>query len=187
LGIVTRVTLDIQPAFEMRQDTFEGLRWTTVLSDFDAVMSAGYSVSLLTLWSGPTVTRLWIKTRLVDAAPEAAVASHLGATPAGRPWDSATPEVMQQLNPVGIPGAWFERLPHFRSDAEPRPTGHLQSEYLVPRPWRRRQSPSCASSAIASTAICGLPKSAVWQGTGCGLAPPTALTASVFIFLGRGA
>jgi hypothetical protein len=26
LGIVTRVTLDIQPAFEMRQDTFEGLR-----------------------------------------------------------------------------------------------------------------------------------------------------------------
>jgi alditol oxidase len=38
LGIVTRVTLDIQPKFEMRQDAFEGLPWLTVLSDFDAVM-----------------------------------------------------------------------------------------------------------------------------------------------------
>jgi xylitol oxidase len=53
LGIVTRVTLNIQPEFEMRQDAFEGLPWGTVLSDFDAVMSAGYSVSLMTSWSGP--------------------------------------------------------------------------------------------------------------------------------------
>ena len=137
LGIVTRVTLDIQPEFEMRQDTFEGLPWTTVLSDFDAVMSAGYSVSLLTSWSGPTVTRLWIKTRLVDGAPETVAAAHLGATPAGQPWTSATPEamqqLMQQLNPVGSPGWWFERLPHFRSGAKPGPAGHLQSEYMVPR------------------------------------------------------
>lgn len=133
LGIVTRVTLDIQPEFEMRQDTFEGLPWTTVLSDFDAVMSAGYSVSLLTSWSGPTVTRLWIKTRLVDGAPEMVTASHLGATPASPLWADAPPEAMQQLNPVGFPGSWFERLPHFRSDAEPGPAGHMQSEYMVPR------------------------------------------------------
>ena len=44
LGIVTRVTLDIQPTFEMRQDAFEGLPWSTLLSHFDTVMSAGYSV-----------------------------------------------------------------------------------------------------------------------------------------------
>ena len=50
-GIVTRVTLDIEPEFEMRQDAFEGLRWATLLADFDAVMSAGYSVSLMTPWS----------------------------------------------------------------------------------------------------------------------------------------
>jgi xylitol oxidase len=31
LGIVTRVTLNIQPEFEMRQDAFEGLPWLTVL------------------------------------------------------------------------------------------------------------------------------------------------------------
>jgi alditol oxidase len=45
LGIATRVTLEIQPEYEMRQDAFEGLRWATLLSDFDAVMSAGYSDS----------------------------------------------------------------------------------------------------------------------------------------------
>ena len=58
LGIVVRVALGIEPKFEIRQDVFEGLPWATVLSDFDDIMAAGYSVSLLTSWSGPTVTRL---------------------------------------------------------------------------------------------------------------------------------
>jgi xylitol oxidase len=78
-GVVTRVTLDIQPSFDMRQDAFEGLAWETVLSSFDAVMSAGYSVSLMTMWSASTVTRLWIKTRLASGEPEAVSAAHLQA------------------------------------------------------------------------------------------------------------
>jgi len=41
LGIVTRVTLDIEPAFTM-QDAFEGLTWTSLLAELHAVMSAGY-------------------------------------------------------------------------------------------------------------------------------------------------
>jgi alditol oxidase len=41
LGIVTRVTLDIEPAFTIRQDAFEGLEWAALLGDLDAVMSAG--------------------------------------------------------------------------------------------------------------------------------------------------
>jgi xylitol oxidase len=83
-GIVTRVTLDIQPSFDLRQDAFEGLPWETVLSNFDAVMSGGYSVSLMTIWSAPTVTGLWIKTRLVGGWPETISAAHLGAAPAIR-------------------------------------------------------------------------------------------------------
>ena len=133
LGVVTRVALDIQPDFEIRQDAFEGLPWRTVLSDFDAVMSAGYSVSLMTSWSGPTVTRLWIKTRLVDGAQETVSGSHLDATPTAYPSPVATPEVMQRLNPFGAPGPWSERLPHFRPEVVPGPAGHLQSEYMVPR------------------------------------------------------
>jgi xylitol oxidase len=133
LGVVTRVTLDIQPEFEMRQDAFEGLQWATLMSDFEAVMSAGYSVSLMTSWSGPTVSRLWIKMRLVDGAKENVSATHLGAAPAAQPSAVATPEVMQRLYPFGVAGPWSERLPHFRPDVVPGPAGHLQSEYLVPR------------------------------------------------------
>jgi len=133
LGVVTRVTLDIQPEFGMRQDAFEGLPWRTVLSDFDAVMSTGYSVSLMTSWSGPAVTRLWIKTRLVDRAPGTVSVAHLGAAPAAQPSAVATPEVMQRLYPFGVPGPWSKRLPHFRPEVAPGPAGHLQSEYMVPR------------------------------------------------------
>ena len=52
LGIVTRVTLDIQPAFDVRQFVYENLPWTSVLENFDAVMSSAYSVSLFTNWQG---------------------------------------------------------------------------------------------------------------------------------------
>jgi alditol oxidase len=103
------------------------------MSDFEAVMSAGYSVSLMTSWSGPAVSRLWIKMRLVDGAKENVSATHLGAAPAAQPSAVATPEVMQRLYPFGVAGPWSERLPHFRPDVVPGPAGHLQSEYLVPR------------------------------------------------------
>jgi alditol oxidase len=133
LGIVTRVTLDIQPEFEMRQDPFEGLLWDTVVSDFDAVMSAGYSVSLMTSWSEPSVTRLWIKTHLALGAQEAAPMAHLGAVPAAHPSARPSPEALQRLYPFGAPGPRFERLPHFRPEAELWPPGHLRGEYMVPR------------------------------------------------------
>jgi xylitol oxidase len=34
---------------------------------------------------------------------------------------------------LGVPGPWFERLPHFRPDFTPSSGEELQSEYLVPR------------------------------------------------------
>jgi len=110
LGIVTRVTLDIEPAFSMRQDAFEGLAWAALLADLDAVMSAGYSVSLMTSWSGPAVSRWWIKTRLEDGAPDAMPAARLGTAPTAQPSLRATPEAIQRLNPFGIAGPWSERL-----------------------------------------------------------------------------
>jgi xylitol oxidase len=141
LGIVTRVTLDIEPAFTMRQDAFEGLPWATLLAELDAVMSAGYSVSLFTTWSGPTVTRWWIKTRLEDGTPDAMPAARFGAALAAHPPLLATEEAMQRINPFGVAGPWSERLPHFRLDVEPNPARNLQSEYMVPR--------AQASTAIA--------------------------------------
>ena len=132
-GIVTRVTLDIQPSFDMRQDAFEGLPWETVLSNFDAVTSAGYSVSLMTMWSAPSVTRLWIKTRLVGPEPETVSAVHLGASPAAQATVNTAPDAIRRLTAFGVSGPWSERLPHFRADVEPALAPHLQSEYMVPR------------------------------------------------------
>jgi xylitol oxidase len=132
-GIVTRVTLDIQPSFDMRQDAFEGLAWETVLSNFDAVMSSGYSVSLMTMWSAPTVTRLWVKTWLASGEPETLLTAHLGARPAEQATVNTAPDAIQRLYPFGVPGPWSERLPHFRADKEPALAAHLQSEYMVPR------------------------------------------------------
>jgi len=132
-GIVTRVTLDIQPSFDLRQDAFEGLSWETVLSSLGAVMSAGYSVSLMTMWSAPAVTRLWIKTQCVGGGPETVSAAHLGATLAARATVNTAPDAMRRLTAFGAPGPWSERLPHFRADEEPALAAHLQSEYMVPR------------------------------------------------------
>jgi hypothetical protein len=97
-------------------------------------MSAGYSVSLMTSWSGPTVTRWWIKTRLGDEDRQARPPAHLGVVLAAQPSARVTPESLQRLNPFGAAGAWFERLPHFRPDVEPGPAGHLQSEYIEDMP-----------------------------------------------------
>jgi hypothetical protein len=152
-GIVTQVTIDIEPDFAMRQDAYEGLAWAVLLDDFDAVMAAGYSVSLMTMWSGPAVTRQWIKTRLADGVPETVSAAHLGAVPAARPSAVAALEVMLRFNPFGLPGPWSKRLPHFRTDVIPGPAGHLQSEYILPRARRRRRSHSCVRSATGSTGM----------------------------------
>ena len=33
---------------------------------------------------------------------------------------------------LGVPGRWFERLPHFRPEFTPSAGNELQSEYLLP-------------------------------------------------------
>ncbi|TDC99833.1 FAD-binding protein, partial [Nonomuraea deserti] len=57
LGVVTSLTLDLVPAFELRQYVREGLP-VEALGDFDEIMASGYSVSLFTDWRD---TRVWLK------------------------------------------------------------------------------------------------------------------------------
>src|SRR5699024_6407609 len=47
LGVATALTLDLQPAYEVRQDVYLDLPFEQ-LDDFDDVMAEGYSVSLFT-------------------------------------------------------------------------------------------------------------------------------------------
>ncbi|WP_427136322.1 FAD-binding protein [Pseudarthrobacter sp. S9] len=135
LGIVTRVTLDIEPTFDVRQDVFENLPWSQVLENFDDVTSSAYSVSLFTDWRGDTVGQAWLKSRIADGeVPLRGRSEFFGGTPAtearhilpGVSADSCT----QQL---GVPGPWSDRLAHFRMAFTPSSGEELQSEYIVPR------------------------------------------------------
>ena len=132
LGAVTRVTLDAEPAYQVRQRTFEGLAWARLFDHLDEVTSAGYSVSLFTRW-GPTVEQVWVKSRVGDA-PEEVRGELFGAVAATR---ERHPIV--ELDPVnctrqlGVPGPWSDRLPHFRMGFTPSSGEELQSEYHLPR------------------------------------------------------
>jgi xylitol oxidase len=131
-GVVTRVALDVELSFEIRQDAFAGLPWTGLLANFDTIMAAAYSVSLMTMWTESTVNRLWLKTRLVDGEPSQVTAAQFGAS-AAAPASPGAINVDDSLTPFGAPGPWSERLCHFRPDCEPGPVAQIQSEYMLPR------------------------------------------------------
>ncbi|WP_336213746.1 FAD-binding protein [Nonomuraea sp. LPB2021202275-12-8] len=124
LGIVTTLTLNLVPAFELRQYVREGVPDD---APFDEVMGDGYSVSLFTDWRD---TRAWIKRR--TELPEGdwhgtrAAGGPRHPVP-GMPPDSCTEQ-------LGVPGPWHERLPHFRADSPPSSAGdELQTEFLMDR------------------------------------------------------
>jgi xylitol oxidase len=132
LGVITRVTLNLQPKYTMRQYVYENLPLAQMKDHFDAIQSSGYSVSLFTDWQKQRINELWIKTRDRDrfAAPE----EYFGAKRAARnlhPIAELSAENCTEQ--MGVPGPWYERLPHFRMGFTPSAGKELQSEYFVPR------------------------------------------------------
>jgi xylitol oxidase len=132
LGAVTRVTLDVEPAYQVRQRAFEGLAWERLFDHLDEVTSAGYSVSMFTTW-GPAVDQVWVKSRVSDA-PEAVrgeLFGAVGATQDRHPILGIDP--VNCTRQLGVPGLWSDRLPHFRMGFTPSSGEELQSEYHLPR------------------------------------------------------
>ncbi len=77
LGIVSELTLDIQPRFEVRQNLFTDLPFAALVENFEAIMGAAYSVSLFTAWHGDTLGHVWLKT-LIDAPEPRGISSAPG-------------------------------------------------------------------------------------------------------------
>ncbi|GGO58739.1 xylitol oxidase [Microbacterium nanhaiense] len=126
LGVAARVTLDVVPAFDMRQDVFHAVPWEAVLEHLGELTGCGYSVSVFTIWDEPALARVLVKSRIDDGAPE-----ELFGVRAARP---APPEPLDNRTPQGgAPGPWLERLPHFRLDRVPSNGDEIQSEYFVDR------------------------------------------------------
>ena len=134
LGVVTRLTLDIVPAFEIQQDVYENLPLARLEEHFDAITASAYSISLFTDWQDARFTQVWLKRRITDGAGPEAAPEWFGATRATRPLHPiASLSAESCTQQLGIPGPWHERLPHFRMDYTPSAGEELQSEYFVPR------------------------------------------------------
>ncbi|MCX4765786.1 FAD-binding protein [Streptomyces sp. NBC_01275] len=128
LGVVTALTLDLEPAYEVEQHLFTELPLDGL--EFEAVAGAAYSVSLFTDWAAPGFRQVWLKRRtdqpLADFPWAAPAVEPLHPVP-GMPAVNCTRQ-------LGVPGPWHERLPHFRAEFTPSNGNELQSEYLLPRP-----------------------------------------------------
>lgn len=134
LGVITKVTLDIQPTFMMRQYVYENLPLSQVKDHFDAITSSAYSVSLFTDWQKQRFNEVWIKTRMQQGQAFAATPEFFGAQTATKnlhPIAELSAENCTEQ--MGVPGPWYERLPHFRMGFTPSAGKELQSEYFVPR------------------------------------------------------
>ena len=133
-GVITRITLDIQPTYLVRQYVYEDMPLAQMKDHFDDIQSSGYSVSLFTDWQKQRIKEVWIKSRVGDGQAFAAPPEFFGAKLASRnlhPIAELSAENCTEQ--MGVPGPWYERLPHFRMGFTPSAGKELQSEYFVPR------------------------------------------------------
>jgi xylitol oxidase len=134
LGVVTRLTLDVVPAFAVQQEVYEDLPLAELEEHFDAILASAYSVSLFTDWQNGRVNQVWLKRVVPGDAALRPAPTFYGATLAAsdrHPIASLSSESC--THQMGVPGPWHERLPHFRMDHRPSSGEELQSEYMIPR------------------------------------------------------
>ncbi len=85
LGVLTRVTLDLLPRFDMSQVVYQNLSFDQLEHHLDTIMGAGYSVSLFTNWQRNKASTVWIKDRVEPGATQKPVPPEFyGATLQGR-------------------------------------------------------------------------------------------------------
>jgi alditol oxidase len=135
LGVVTKTTLDLQPTFQVAQVVYENLSFSQLEKHLDEIFLSGYSVSLFTTWQNHRANQVWVKRRLDPGATSVPFA----------PEFFGAKQATQKLHPVpghaaescteqlGVPGPWYERLPHFRMNFTPSSGAEIQTEYFVPR------------------------------------------------------
>jgi alditol oxidase len=131
LGIVTKITLAIQPAFRMKQQVFQDMPVAELEKNFEAVMSSGYSVSLFTNWKTKNISQVWIKSKTGEEGSFAE--GFYGSNPATinlHPLEDLSAENCTVQ--LGIEGTWYDRLPHFKMGFTPSSGKELQTEYFIP-------------------------------------------------------
>ena len=140
LGVVTSLTLDLVPTFDVAQTVYDAVPMDRFLADLDAIGGGTYSVSGFTDWQRNRFTQVWVKAVAGRGHPDL---RQVGGTLADGPRhplmgragnvasDGAGADACTQQ--LGVPGPWHERLPHFRAEFTPSSGHELQTEYFVPR------------------------------------------------------
>jgi xylitol oxidase len=132
LGVVTKITLELLPAFDMSQVVYLDLPISELENNFLDLQSRGYSVSLFTDWKNKNINEVWIK----SIAGDQVTAADLDLYGAKLATENIHPVSTQSAETVteqrGIPGPWYERMPHFKMGFKPSTGEELQSEYFVP-------------------------------------------------------
>ncbi|MCJ1713606.1 D-arabinono-1,4-lactone oxidase [Curtobacterium sp. VKM Ac-2922] len=130
LGIVTRVTLAVEPTYRMRQDAYGPFPWRTFLDHAAEIHAAGYSVCAYTRFgndddTGPrpgAIGEVLVKSR----------AEHVPDDLFGVPRLPGTPGDAHRTARDGSMGPWWDRLPHFPIASVPSHGSEVQSEHFVP-------------------------------------------------------
>jgi xylitol oxidase len=134
LGIITQVTLAVQPSYMMRQQVFLKLPLSQLKDHFTEIVSAGYSVSLFTDWQSESINEVWIKDKVNPEIKYRAMEEFYGAKAATKDLHPIIELSAENCTPqMGVPGPWYERLPHFKMGFTPSSGKELQSEYFIPR------------------------------------------------------
>jgi len=134
IGVVTKVTLDVEPTFQVSQVVYETLAMDQLERRLDEIFASGYSVSLFTDWQNHRISQVWVKRRVAAGTTPKFAPELLGAKLATRKLHPLAGHSAESCTEqLGIPGPWYERLPHFRINFTPSSGAELQSEYLIPR------------------------------------------------------
>ncbi|MDE3106156.1 MAG: FAD-binding protein [Acidobacteriota bacterium] len=134
LGVVTHITLDVIPSFQMYQVVYENLSFDQLEHHLDEIFGAGYSVSLFTDWQNNRASEVWLKRRYQPGSQPEMPPTFYGATVATTKLHPIRNlDAINCTDQQGIPGPWYERMPHFRMNFTPSSGAELQTEYFVPR------------------------------------------------------
>jgi xylitol oxidase len=131
LAVVTRVTLDVEPYYEMSQRVYDRLEWDALFAHFDEIVAAGDSVSVFHRF-GERTEQVWVKRRSPGGEPPSQLFGAPAASSPRHPVLGADP--VNCTPQLGLVGPWSERLPHFRSGFTPSSGEEIQSELFVARP-----------------------------------------------------
>ncbi|NIJ55287.1 xylitol oxidase [Dyadobacter arcticus] len=136
LGVVTKVTLKMEPTFLMGQYVYENVPLDQLKDNFDKIEGSGYSVSLFTNWASKDITEVWVKYKMdksksTKTQPDNEFFGGKLATKNLHPIPELSAENCTEQ--MGVAGPWYERMPHFKMGFTPSSGKELQTEYFVPR------------------------------------------------------